>query len=151
MTQEMLFQIWDRFEKSDVSELVFETPEGKIELKRNNTVTNNIVPAVQPDSVAKDENPAATAKETVEQNIGGANDFVLKAPLVGTFYRASGPGEEPFVQIGQRVRKGDIIGIIEAMKLMNEITAPCDGMVKSIFVEDGTLVEFDQMILSIGE
>ena len=76
---------------------------------------------------------------------------VVKAPFVGTFYRASAPGAEPFIKIGQTVKKGDVVGIIEAMKMMNEIVAPCDGTVTDIYVDDETLVEFGQALVCIGD
>ena len=71
------------------------------------------------------------------------------APLVGTFYRAASPEKEPFVKVGQRVRKGDVVGIIEAMKLMNEVTADHDGIVKEIPAENGALVSFHQTLVRL--
>jgi len=71
----------------------------------------------------------------------------VKAPLVGTFYCAPSPEEKPFVNVGQSVKKGDVIGIIEAMKLMNEITAPEDGVVKVIFAENGNMVEYGEVLM----
>jgi acetyl-CoA carboxylase biotin carboxyl carrier protein len=73
----------------------------------------------------------------------------VKAPLVGTFYRSASPEEKPFVIIGQEVKKGDVIGIIEAMKLMNEIKAGEDGVVESIDAEDGQMVEYNQTLVTI--
>ena len=92
--------------------------------------------------------PQAEAPASSEIQVSGTP---VKAPFVGTFYRAAAPGEDPFVKLGQKVSKGDVIGIIEAMKLMNEITAPCDGVITDIFVEDEKLVEYDQVLMSIGE
>ena len=71
----------------------------------------------------------------------------VKAPLVGTFYCAPSPEDKPFVTVGQSVKKGDVIGIIEAMKLMNEITAPEDGVVKNIFAENGNMVEYGEVLM----
>ncbi len=73
----------------------------------------------------------------------------VKAPLVGTFYRASAPGEEPFAKVGDVVRKGDTLCIIEAMKLMNEIESEVDGTVAEILVDDALPVEFDQPLFLI--
>ena len=67
--------------------------------------------------------------------------------MVGTFYRAAGPGQKPFIEVGQQVGTGDTICIIEAMKLMNEIEAEIGGVVKQIFVENGQAVEFGQTIV----
>ena len=75
----------------------------------------------------------------------------ILAPLVGTFYRAASPEGEPFVKEGQKVKKGDVVGIIEAMKLMNEIEAPADGVIEKIYVSDGQTVEFGTKLFLIRE
>ena len=74
----------------------------------------------------------------------------IKAPLVGTFYAAPSPDQPPFVQVGDTVKKGDVVLIIESMKLMNEVTSDVDGVVQEILVKNGDAVEYDQplMILS---
>ena len=74
---------------------------------------------------------------------------VVKAPMVGTFYRASSPGADAFVQIGSTVKKGDTLCIIEAMKLLNEIEADSDGVIKAILVENGQPVEYGQPLFLI--
>lgn len=73
----------------------------------------------------------------------------VKAPLVGTFYNASSPDADPFVSVGDTVKKGQILGIIEAMKLMNEIECECDGVVESILAESGQMVEYGQPLFVI--
>lgn len=75
---------------------------------------------------------------------------VVKSPMVGTFYRASGPGKPPYVELGQAVKAADPICIIEAMKLLNEIEAGFDGTIKEILVENGQPVEFGQPLFVIG-
>jgi acetyl-CoA carboxylase biotin carboxyl carrier protein len=92
--------------------------------------------------VPKSEVPAGTSK-------GFASGHILKSPFVGTFYRSSSPGSDPFVEIGARVKKGQTLCIIEAMKLMNEIEADRDGVVREILVENGQPVEFDQALFVI--
>lgn len=74
---------------------------------------------------------------------------VVKAPLVGTFYAASAPDKPPFVTVGKRVKKGDVLMIIESMKLMNEVQSDFDGVVEEILVSNGQAVEFDQPIMII--
>jgi acetyl-CoA carboxylase biotin carboxyl carrier protein len=74
----------------------------------------------------------------------------VKSPMVGTFYRSSSPGAEPFVEIGQTVKQGDTLCIIEAMKLLNEIEADASGVIKAILVENGQPVEFGQPLFIIG-
>lgn len=73
----------------------------------------------------------------------------VKSPMVGVFYSASAPGEEPFVSVGSRVEKGDVLCIVEAMKLMNEISAETSGEITEICVEDGEVVEFGQPLFYI--
>ena len=73
----------------------------------------------------------------------------VKSPLVGTFYSASAPDAAPYVQVGDTVKKGQVLGIVEAMKLMNEIESEYDGTVKAILVKNGDLVEFDQPMFVI--
>lgn len=76
---------------------------------------------------------------------------VIKAPIVGTYYASPAPGKPPFVTVGQKVRKGDVIMIIETMKLMNEIQSDVDGVVSKILVKDGQAVEYDQPVMIIGQ
>lgn len=73
----------------------------------------------------------------------------VSAPLVGTFYNAPSPESEPFVRVGDRVSKGQVLGIVEAMKLMNEITSDYDGLVEKIFVENEGVVEYGQPLFAI--
>ena len=74
---------------------------------------------------------------------------IVKSPIVGTYYSAPAPDKPPFVKVGQKVKKGEVLMIIESMKLMNEIASEFDGVVAEIFVENGTPVEFDQPIMRI--
>ena len=90
--------------------------------------------------------------EVPANNAGGAavpSGNVVKAPLVGTFYAASAPDKPPFVTVGKRVKKGDVLMIIESMKLMNEVQSDFDGVVEEILVNNGQAVEFDQPIMII--
>ena len=79
------------------------------------------------------------------------NIVYVKSPLVGTFYRASSPTSPPFVELGQKVKKGDVLCIIEAMKVMNEIKSECDGIIKEILIENGKPVEFGQVLFVISK
>ena len=90
---------------------------------------------------------AVTAETSSEPAPTSGN--VVKAPIVGTYYSAPGPDKAPFVEIGKKVKKGDVLMIIESMKLMNEVQSDFDGVVKEILVENGTAVEFDQPIMII--
>ena len=101
--------------------------------------------------------PAAPVQQTAAEapasnaGIGAAvpSGNVVKAPLVGTFYAASAPDKPPFVTVGKRVKKGDVLMIIESMKLMNEVQSDFDGVVEEILVNNGQAVEFDQPIMII--
>ena len=86
-------------------------------------------------------------KEKAEDMIG--SDNVVTSPLVGTFYNASSPEAEPFVKVGDTVKKGQVLGIIEAMKLMNEIESEFDGVVEAILVNNEDVVEFGQPLFRI--
>lgn len=105
--------------------------------------------------------PAATAKPAEAPATPGAakpvatpshapeGAIAIRAPMLGVFYRASGPGEKPFVEVGQRVRADDTVCLIEVMKLFNSIRAGVDGEVVKIEVENGALVEFDQALIYV--
>lgn len=92
---------------------------------------------------------AQTAEKASPQPAAKPSGTEVKAPIVGTYYAAPAPGKPPFVTVGQRVKKGDVIMIIETMKLMNEIQSDIDGVVSKILVKDGQAVEFDQPIMII--
>ena len=112
-------------------------------------VASSPVPAVAPAAVEKPAEttpkepaaaPAASGKKTVE----------IKSPIVGTFYRSPGPDKPAFVKVGDTVSKGDVVCIIEAMKLFNEIEADASGVVKAILLENGEPVEFGEPLFVIG-
>jgi len=79
------------------------------------------------------------------------NNYLVKAPLVGTFYHSPSPESEPFVRINQKVNIGDVLFIVEAMKVMNEITSPVSGTIVSINAKDTSMVEYDQVVMEIKE
>lgn len=116
-------------------------------------VTYQAAPAPAPQSVA----PAAPAVlppsgQAEAQDSGpslSANEMEIHAPIVGTFYAASSPDAEPYVTVGTEVRKGDVLCIIEAMKLMNEIESEVDGIVKRVLVENAQPVQYDEALFVI--
>ncbi|MCI8336198.1 MAG: acetyl-CoA carboxylase biotin carboxyl carrier protein [Peptococcaceae bacterium] len=89
------------------------------------------------------------AQEVAPAPVVSANVTDVKAPLVGTFYAAPSPDAAPYVSVGQKVQKGDVLCIVEAMKNMNEIECPCDGTVVDILASNGELVEFNQVLIQI--
>lgn len=102
--------------------------------------------AVAAPAVAVGAPAAAAAASPVEESFSGTP---VEAPLVGIFYSAPAPEEPPFIEVGQQVKKGDTLFIIEAMKTMNEITAPCDGTVSRILAQNGDMVEYKQVLVVI--
>lgn len=100
--------------------------------------------AVQPQAAAAPAESAPAAKAQTE-----AEGNIVKSPIVGTFYASPSPDKPPFVKVGDTVKKGDVIMIIESMKLMNEIQSEYDGTVERLLVSDGQAVEYDQPIMII--
>lgn len=102
------------------------------------------MPPMQAAAAPAGESAAAAPK--AEEKSGN----VVKAPIVGTFYASPGPGKAPFVTVGRQVKKGDVLMIIESMKLMNEIQSEFDGVVTEIIAKDGQAVEYDQPVMIIS-
>lgn len=137
MNFEEIERLIEVFEKSKLSAMDLENSEFKIRLEKNGaTKSTNVV--------------VAEEKIEQEQEDSTSGNFV-KAPLVGTYHQAPYPNADPFVTVGTVVKKGDKLCIIEAMKVMSEITSPYDGVVKKIFVENGKMVEYDQKLFEIGD
>lgn len=112
--------------------------------KEEKLVTVNGVPQEVPAVMEQ----AVTA--TTEKEIDKAAGNVVTSPLVGTFYTSSSPEAEPFVKVGDSVKKGQVLGIVEAMKLMNEIESDYDGIVKKILVSNEDVIEYGQPMFVIG-
>ena len=89
--------------------------------------------------------PVSAAPDEAEP----VNLAVIKSPIVGTFYRSSEPGAKAFVDVGDTVRKGQVLCIIEAMKLMNEIESDCDGEIAAIYIENGKAVQFGERLFAV--
>ena len=137
MDLETLFQLMDRFSRSDLSALEWRQGEDAVVLKREMTAAPAAVPAVQ---ASVPSSNAAPAEDDAE---------LVTAPMVGTYYAAASPDEAPFVKVGQKVNKGDVLCIIEAMKMMSEITAQYDGVVAEILAENGQAVGFGAPLLRL--
>lgn len=120
------------FENSNITNLEIELDNFKIKLVKNAT------------SIIEEPQTLKVKKEEVDSEV-----YQVKSPLVGTFYAAKSPKDEPFVSIGQKVNKGDTLCIIEAMKIMNEITAPVAGEIRDILVKNGEAVGFDEVLFTI--
>lgn len=132
--KQITVELMDALKASGLGEVSLETGDIKIKLK-----------AKAPAPVA----PVApvAAPVAAEEDIPGTK---VTAPLVGTFYAAPSPDEPPYIEVGQTVKKGDTLFIIEAMKTMNEIAAPCDGTVSRILAQAGDMVEYGQTLVVIA-
>ena len=142
--------------QNDLSALEINEGETRIRLER--TVAQPAAQAgavlVAPPMPAAAAQPAQEAPASAPVDDPGVdfNDvFEAKSPLVGVFYAAPSPGAEPFVRVGSRVKKGDVLCIVEAMKLMNEIQAERDGEIVDICAHDGDVVEFGQTLFKLYE
>lgn len=143
MNTENIKDIIKVFEDSTLAKMELELDDMKIKMEKavgNVAVQEYIVPTSTPQ---RDILPQEKAVE-VRGNW-------IKAPIVGTFYNSRGEGSTPYIEIGQHVKKGDILCIIEAMKVMNEIHSPIDGVILEILVTNDAMVEFDQELIRIGE
>lgn len=137
-------EIWDRFEKSSAVSCTVHMGGDEITLKKPGAFPQRISGAATTPAVVQ---TVPDVKDMDNTSVEDDTDILIKAPLVGTFYESKAPGEEPFVKIGQQVKKGEQVAILEAMKLMNSVEAPEDGVVKSIEVKDGESVEYGQIMI----
>lgn len=158
MDSKRLAEIADVMEDRGLTRVRVEEPDGTaVELERASAAQPVAVPmpmpsAVTAPAVAPVAMPAA-APEPAAQTPAAAPEpkgTEVTAPMVGVFYAAPAPGDEPFVRVGSRVKAGETLCIIEAMKVLNEVTAEADGEVLEICVADGDLVEFGSCLMRIG-
>jgi len=137
-------------DESGIAEIEITEGEESVRISRyaqGTPVTVAAPPAAAPAPAQAAPEPAAAPAPAAAEEDG----VEIKAPMVGTFYSAPSPGASPYVQVGDRVNKGDTICIIEAMKMMNQIEAEVGGIVKSIRVQNGEPVEYGQTLLVIDQ
>lgn len=146
-----LKKLIDLVQESGISELEVTEGEEKVRIAKHfagaSVPQTYMVPAAAPMPVAM---PAATGTSSVDLDDDTPDGHEVKSPMVGTFYRSSSPGSEPFVEVGQTVKEGETLCIIEAMKLLNEIEADASGVIKAILVDNGQPVEFGEPLFIIG-
>jgi acetyl-CoA carboxylase biotin carboxyl carrier protein len=138
-------------EESDIDELEIKEGEESVRISRH---SNKGQPMYAPAYAHPAPPPAAPAAPAAvpaapEAEAEQLNGHVVKSPMVGTFYRSPSPGSPMFVEVGQNVKVGDVVCIVEAMKMMNQIEADKSGVVEAILIEDGQPVEFDQPLITI--
>jgi acetyl-CoA carboxylase biotin carboxyl carrier protein len=143
-------------EESNIDEIEIKEGEESVRISRNGAKAMTMAAQAHaaplyaaPAPAAPAPAPAAAAPAAPVAADPGFAGHILKSPMVGTFYRSPSPTSASFVEVGQKVKVGDIVCIVEAMKMMNQIEVDKDGTVEAILVENGEPVEFDQPLLSI--
>ncbi|HYX65326.1 MAG TPA: acetyl-CoA carboxylase biotin carboxyl carrier protein [Burkholderiales bacterium] len=144
-----LKKLIDLVQESGIAELEITEGEEKVKIVKGGVVSVAAAPVAAAPAAERPPAPAAAAPSTPEPE-AAPEGHVVKAPMVGTFYRSPSPDAKAFVDVGQTVKEGDTICIIEAMKLMNEIEADGAGVVKAILVENGQPVEYGQPLFILG-
>ena len=157
MDSKRLAEIADVMEDRGLTRVRVEEPDGTaVELERASAAQPVAVPMPMPSAMAAQvaaPTVAPAAPEPAAQGPAAASEIKgteVTAPMVGVFYAAPAPGDEPFVRVGSKVKAGETLCIIEAMKVLNEVTAEADGEVLEICVADGDLVEFGSCLMRIG-
>jgi acetyl-CoA carboxylase biotin carboxyl carrier protein len=149
-------EILDLMREHDIAEFELERDNVKLRLRKNAAGHWTAAPAAPPVHYAPPLPATAAAAAAVPESspvLAAADESVdlavVKSPIVGTFYRAPEPGAKPFAEVGDVVRKGQVLCIIEAMKLMNEINAECDGEIMKCYVENGQPVQYGERLFAI--
>ena len=138
-------------EKSSVTELEIREGEEYVRISRASGMTMVAAAPMQMHAHAPVAAPMAAAPAAAAAPVAAEpSGHLVRSPMVGTFYRSPSPGSAAFAQVGQTVKAGDVICIVEAMKMMNHIEADASGTITAILAEDGQPVEFDQPLVAIG-
>lgn len=140
MKKEDIIEILREFDKSSLTVLDLKNEGFKLSLKKRSKIINLSNTSV--DNIAYEFKPDEIESETSE-------NFYVEAPLVASFYRAPSPNSDPFIEIGDYVQKGQVLFILEAMKMINEIKSPVSGKVINIFPENGELVQYGDKVVEI--
>lgn len=151
LTFDEINKLADKVENGKLSKIKIKNGDCEVVIEKENKMPPPpmpMMPAVGVPAAAPAAAPAAEVQtsEPAEEKISGN---VVKAPIVGTYYSKPGPDKAPFVEVGSTVKKGDVLMIIESMKLMNEVQSDYSGTVKEILVQNGEAVEYDQPIMII--
>lgn len=139
--KQTVLELMDAAAARGLAEFELETGEFKLKLK----LGGGCAPAQAAPGVSAPAQSTAPAAPAVPAG------RTVEAPLVGIFYAAPSPEDAPFIEVGQQVKKGDTLFIIEAMKTMNEIAAPCDGKISHILAQSGDMVEYGQVVVVMEE
>lgn len=145
MDIKLVKELMQEFKDCDLTRIKLKNDEFELELERSVAVNTVQTPIIQAPQVATAQINISEQPQIEVKPVG----HTIKAPMVGTFYASSSPDQPAFVQVGSKVKKGDIVCIIEAMKLMNEVEADQDGEIIEVLVENEEMVEFDQPMFRI--
>ena len=137
--KKIIQELSDYLKEFNLTEIEITEKDTKIKVSKNNVSISNQPQVISPSS------SATSSASTQTQNIKSGTE--ITSPIIGTAYHATEPGAKKFVEIGKKIKKGDTIMIVEAMKTMNHVPSTADGVVKEICVEDGQPVEFGQTII----
>lgn len=136
----------EMLQESDLNEI--EVKEGEESVRINRKKEAHISPSAPQVSISAPAPQQSVSPPAIEEE--PTHELAkITSPMVGTFYRSPAPGKPAFVEIGQKVKAGDVVCIVEAMKMMNQVKSDVDGVVREIHIEDGQPVEFDQPLISI--
>ncbi len=135
INKKLIKELVDNLEEFKLSELEYSEKDIKIKVSRQTKMSQNISPEI---TIERNNQKAETVSGTE-----------IKSPIIGTAYLAPEPGAKKFVETGKKIKKGDTVMIVEAMKTMNHVPSPKDGVVKSVNVEDGQPVEYGQTLVVI--
>jgi acetyl-CoA carboxylase biotin carboxyl carrier protein len=157
MTLDEIKQLIEFIKSHELSEFELEQDGVKVRIKSGHTQHMVAMPQMQasmpmmaaPMAPAPVAQAAPAAAPTAAQDEAGGELCIVKSPIVGTFYRSAEPGAKAFVSVGDTVKKGQVLCIIEAMKLMNEIDSEYDGEVTSIYIENGQAVQYGERLFAI--
>ena len=137
--KKIIKELSDYLDEFNLTELEYTEKDTKIKVSKNNiSINNQTIPSANNRSSSKEED------NSVNKTVTGIE---VKSPIIGTAYHAPEPGAKKFVEIGKKIKKGDTVMIVEAMKTMNHVPSSADGVVKEICVQDGQPVEFGQTII----
>lgn len=136
-------------EESNIDEIEIKEGEESVRISRNRIMAQPQYIAAPVAAAGPAPAPIAAAAPASEPAAPAFNGHVVKSPMVGTFYRSPSPGSPAFAEVGKHVKVGDVICIVEAMKMMNQIEADKAGVIEAILVVDGEPVEFDQPLVTI--
>ena len=140
--KKIIKELSDYLDEFDLTEIEYTEKDKKIKVSKNNISINS-------QNIPSQQNNISKLKEdnTVQKSNSGKE---IISPIIGTAYHAPEPGAKKFVEIGKKIKKGDTVMIVEAMKTMNHVPSPSDGVIKEICVSDGQPVEFDQVIVILN-